>query len=174
MCGSTDTQATSMLTQGSKDSVRFPMTPEEASRYLQPYLWEIERKEIFEQDVIYFFPISERKKERNAIEKPPSGGSAYGEINEETNNGFDNDVQEYIVRYNEHIGYRFEVIKKLGKGSFGVVLRAFDHKLKEYVALKVLKNKKRLYKQGLVESKLIETLNKNDPEDKKNIIRRYE
>lgn len=150
------------------------MTPEEASRYLQPYLWEIERKEIFEQDVIYFFPISERKKERNAIEKPPSGGSAYGEINEETNNGFDNDVQEYIVRYNEHIGYRFEVIKKLGKGSFGVVLRAFDHKLKEYVALKVLKNKKRLYKQGLVESKLIETLNKNDPEDKKNIIRRYE
>jgi len=50
------------------------------------------------------------------------------------------------VRYNEHFGYRYEVIKKLGKGSFGVVLRVFDHKLKEYVALKVLKNKKRLYK----------------------------
>ena len=80
-----------MLTQGSKDSLRFPMTPEEASRYLSPYLWEIERREIFEQDVIYFFPISERKKERNAREKPPTGGSAYGEINEETNNGFDND-----------------------------------------------------------------------------------
>jgi len=66
------------------------------------------------------------------------------------------------------------VIKKLGKGSFGVVLRVFDHKLKEYVALKVLKNKKRLYKQGLVEAKLIETLNKHDPEDKKNIIRRFD
>jgi dual specificity tyrosine-phosphorylation-regulated kinase 2/3/4 len=55
-----------------------------------------------------------------------------------------------------------------------VVLRVFDHKLKEYCALKVLKNKKRLYKQGLVEAKLIETLNKQDPEDKKNIIRRYD
>jgi len=150
------------------------MTPEEASRQLQPYLWEVERREIFEHDVIYFFPIAERKKKRSSGEKPLAGGTAYGVINEETNNGFDNDQQEYNVRYNEHIGYRFEVIKKLGKGSFGVVLRVFDHKLKEYVALKVLKNKKRLYKQGLVESKLIETLNKNDPEDKKNIIRRYE
>lgn len=81
-------------------------------------------------------------------------------LNEETNHGFDNDQQEYNVKYNEHIGFRYEVIKKLGKGSFGVVLRVFDHKLKDYCALKVLKNKKRLYKQGLVEAKLIETLNK--------------
>lgn len=47
---------------------------------------------------------------------------------------------------NEHLAYRYEVIKKLGKGSFGIVLRAFDHKQKEFVALKILKNKKRLYK----------------------------
>ena len=39
------------------------------------------------------------------------------------------------------------------------------------MALKILKNKKRLYKQGLVESKLIDTLNRNDPEDKKNIVK---
>lgn len=42
------------------------------------------------------------------------------------------------------------------------------------MALKILKNKKRLYKQGLVESKLIETLNRNDPEDKKNIVKRLD
>ena len=42
------------------------------------------------------------------------------------------------------------------------------------MALKILKNKKRLYKQGLVESKLIETLNRNDPEDKKNIVKRMD
>lgn len=50
------------------------------------------------------------------------------------------------MRYNDHIDYRFEIVKKLGKGSFGIVVRVFDHKLKEFVALKVLKNKKRLYK----------------------------
>jgi dual specificity tyrosine-phosphorylation-regulated kinase 2/3/4 len=74
----------------------------------------------------------------------------------------------------EHLAYRYEVVKKLGKGSFGQVLRVFDHKTKEFIALKILKNKKRLYKQGLVEAKLIETLNKADPEDKKNIIRKLD
>jgi serine/threonine protein kinase len=47
---------------------------------------------------------------------------------------------------NEHIAYRYEIVKKLGKGSFGIVLRAFDHKTKEFVALKILKNQKRLFK----------------------------
>jgi len=97
--------------------------------------------------------------------------SDFGVFNEATNNGFDTEENEYILRLNEHIGYRYEVVKKVGKGSFGVVMRCYDHKEKEYIALKVLKNKKRLYKQGLVEAKLIKHLNDHDPEDKKNIIR---
>ena len=67
------------------------MNAEEASRVLAPYLWEVERREIFEFDTIYFFPVAERKKDRNTRDKSHAGGSAYGEINEETNNGFDND-----------------------------------------------------------------------------------
>jgi len=75
---------------------------------------------------------------------------------------------------NEHIAYRYEPVKKLGKGSFGIVLKCIDHKNKEYVALKILRNKKRLYKQGLVEAKLIDTLNADDPEDKKNVVRKVD
>lgn len=56
------------------------------------------------------------------------------------NYGFDNEQQEYIVIMNEHLDYRYELLKKIGKGSFGIVLRAFDHKTKEFVALKILKN----------------------------------
>jgi dual specificity tyrosine-phosphorylation-regulated kinase 2/3/4 len=37
--------------------------------------------------------------------------------------------------------------------------------------LKILRNKKRLYKQGLIEARILENLKDNDPEDKKNIIR---
>ena len=143
-----------------------------AYKVLKDYLWESEHKEILERETIYFFPIDERKKNRDNANLP--GGLAYGRINHYTNNGYDNDLQEYIVRHDEHIGYRYEVVKKLGKGSFGIVLRVFDHKLQVYVALKILKNKKRLYKQGLVESKLIETLNIGDPEDKKNVVKRLD
>ena len=100
--------------------------------------------------------------------------SEMGVFNEATNNGFDTECNEYISRINEHFSYRYECTKKLGKGSFGVVLKCFDHKEREYVALKVLKNKKRLYKQGLVEARLIQHLNQKDPEDKKNIIRRFD
>ena len=37
--------------------------------------------------------------------------------------------------------------------------------------MKILRNKKRLYKQGLIEAQILEQLRDNDPDDKKNIIR---
>ena len=148
------------------------MSREDAIRALSPFLWECEKREIMDYDVIYFFNVNERVKNASNYNLP--GGAAYGKINPQSNHGFDSDQQEYVVRYNEHLGFRYEVVKKLGKGSFGIVLRVFDHKQQEFVALKILKNKKRLYKQGLVESKLIETLNRHDPEDKKNIVKRLD
>jgi dual specificity tyrosine-phosphorylation-regulated kinase 2/3/4 len=87
------------------------------------------------------------------------------------NNGFDNDKNEYICDEHDHIAYRFEIVKRIGKGSFGQVFKSFDHLKKEFCALKILRNKKRLYKQGLIEVGILETLKKSDPEDKKNIIR---
>jgi dual specificity tyrosine-phosphorylation-regulated kinase 2/3/4 len=51
------------------------------------------------------------------------------------------------------------------------VFKCYDHKKKEFCALKILRNKKRLYKQGLIEIKILEALRKSDPDDKKNIIR---
>lgn len=102
------------------------MPRDEAARVLAPYLWEFEKREIMEYDVIYFFNVNERIKNAGNANLP--GGTNYGKLNDKDNNGFDTDQNEYIVRYNEHLGFRYEVIKKLGKGSFGIVLRVFDHK----------------------------------------------
>ena len=109
-----------------QNQIKFPLARDDAVRVLAPYLWDYEKREILEYDVIHFFNINERVK--NAGNHNLPGGSAYGKISDKDNNGFDSDQQEYIVRYNEHLGYRYEVVKKLGKGSFGIVLRVFDHK----------------------------------------------
>jgi hypothetical protein len=48
-------------------SIKFPLTPDDAVRVLSPYLWEFERNEILEYDMIYFFNINERKKTRASV-----------------------------------------------------------------------------------------------------------
>lgn len=49
-------------TAASNINNRFPMTPEEAYKVLEPYLWDVEKREIFEYKTIYYFNIEERKK----------------------------------------------------------------------------------------------------------------
>lgn len=46
----------------------------------------------------------------------------------------------------DHIDFRYEILKRLGKGSFGVVLQCKDHKTGDIVALKIVRNKQKLKK----------------------------
>ena len=82
------------------------------------------------------------------------------------NHGYDNEQGEYLYKEHDHIKYRFETIRKLGKGSFGVVLKWYDHLKKENWAVKVIRNKKKLQKQGMVEVEILEHLRDNDNDDK--------
>ena len=70
----------------------------------------------------------------------------------------------------DHIAYRYEMIEHLGKGSFGIAIKCYDHKTEEYVALKIIKNKKKYYYQAGVELKILQYLKDNDPDDTMNII----
>ena len=42
-------------------------------------------------------------------------------------------------------GYRYELYEILGKGSFGKVIKVYDHKTKEFKALKVIRNKQKFF-----------------------------
>lgn len=122
------------------------MYPQTAIHNYSKYLLDIEKTEILDYETIYWFNIQDRK----AAKGPPATPDGV------ENNGFDNDKNEYITEVGDHLAFRFEITDRLGKGSFGQVFKGFDHKLKEFTALKILRNKKRLYKQGLIEAKILE------------------
>ena len=139
-----------------RDEVQYPLTPGQALKLFLPLLTEYEQAEILEYKQIYFLGLN-AKKIAPVLSKP--------------NSGYDDDRADYIVVVGDHIAYRYEVTGMLGKGSFGQVIRCFDHKRREEVALKVIRNKRRFHQQGAVEIKVLETLRDNDLEDTMGIVR---
>jgi len=61
----------------------------------------------------------------------------------EFNQGYDDEKGDYLIKMDDHIGYRYEVKESLGKGSFGQAVKCFDHKHKVFLALKIIRNKKK-------------------------------
>ncbi len=87
------------------------------------------------------------------------------------NNGFDDERGDFKLIVHDQVMYRFEIVARLGKGSFGQVVKAFDHKTQQFVALKVIRNKKRFHKQAIVEVRLLDHLKTYDVEDNKNVVK---
>ncbi|KAL3316318.1 Dual specificity tyrosine-phosphorylation-regulated kinase 3 [Cichlidogyrus casuarinus] len=84
--------------------------------------------------------------------------------------GFDDDQSGYIGIHHDHVAFRYELLGLLGKGSFGQVLRAFDHKTGKEVALKVIRSELRFTKQAKEEIRILEELKKQDLNDDNNVI----
>lgn len=123
------------------------MSPNSALKAYSPYLSLYERSEILDYPNVYFVGP-------NAA-KAPASPELTG-----CNFGFDDERGDYKIIPKDHLCYRYEVVDTLGKGSFGQVLKCLDHKTGEYVAVKIIRNKKRFHCQALVEVKILECLNK--------------
>ncbi|KAJ4462531.1 putative Dual specificity tyrosine-phosphorylation-regulated kinase 4 [Paratrimastix pyriformis] len=88
----------------------------------------------------------------------PAAKKVRGTPQAQNNCGYDDDRGDYHVVLHDHLSYRYEVVDACGKGSFGQVLKVFDHRLQRPCALKIIRNKKRFHCQGLVEVKILEFL----------------
>ncbi|XP_045478961.1 serine/threonine-protein kinase minibrain isoform X2 [Harmonia axyridis] len=87
------------------------------------------------------------------------------------NDGYDDDNHDYIVRNGEKFLDRYEIDSLIGKGSFGQVVKAYDHVEQCHVAIKIIKNKKAFLNQAQIEVKLLEMMNKADLDNKYYIVR---
>ena len=95
--------------------IQFPMLPRDALVHLSKFLLDYEKTEILEYDQIYYLNLKDSRDKT----KTPDGPE---------NNGFDSSKGEYICDARDHIAYRFEIIERIGKGSFGQVFKCYDHK----------------------------------------------
>ncbi|XP_028400070.1 dual specificity tyrosine-phosphorylation-regulated kinase 1A-like [Dendronephthya gigantea] len=94
-----------------------------------------------------------------------------GKVKRLYNNGYDDENYDYIIRAGDMLSDRYKIDSLIGKGSFGQVCKAYDLQEKEFVAIKIIKNKKAFLDQAQIEVKLLELMNQSDPEGKYYIVR---
>jgi len=124
------------------------------SDILTPY----EKDEIMGYSKVYFIGSKAAEKKRSRF------------FSIESNFGFDDKDGSYNHVTHDHVAYRYEVLRVLGQGSFGQVVKVFDHKKKEFQALKIVKNDKRFLQQAKKEVKILEHIRKEDKENNSNTI----
>lgn len=131
------------------------MSPQNVYKIFHKLLSEYEKAELLDYKEIYYCgekykcQISSSNKERN----------------------FDDEKMHYIFHLGDHLIYRYEIEALLGRGAFGQILKCYDHKFKEYVAIKVIKNQKAFLEQCKIEIKILNYIKMNDPNNESNIIK---
>ncbi|XP_001606660.1 serine/threonine-protein kinase minibrain [Nasonia vitripennis] len=110
------------------------------------------------------------KKKRRAQQMQGEDGSHKKE-RKLYNDGWDDDNHDYIIKNGEKFLDRYEIDSLIGKGSFGQVVKAFDHEEQTQVAIKIIKNKKPFLNQAQIEVRLLEMMNRADTDNKYYIVK---
>ncbi|XP_048520497.1 dual specificity tyrosine-phosphorylation-regulated kinase 4 isoform X2 [Dendroctonus ponderosae] len=148
------------VTNNNKKAGWFPLTHTEALSLYGNRLTEYEKTEIDNYSKIWYLGLNAHK----------INGDNWGS----QNGGYDDDSGNYNKVLHDHIAYRYEILEVIGKGSFGQVIRALDHMTHKYVAIKIIRNKRRFYHQALVEVRILDHLRKKDKNSGHNVIHMLE
>ncbi|KAG5469464.1 hypothetical protein LSCM1_02685 [Leishmania martiniquensis] len=142
---------------GSGASGASPISASEALRQFGGYLTAYERREIVQYEAVHYAG-------QRCVDKVKS--SANG-----NNDGYDTEEGEYIFCVRDHIAYRYEVLEELGSGAFGQVFKAIDHADQSIVAVKVIRNQRRVLQQAEQEISILQHVNDRDPKGLYGIVR---
>lgn len=165
-------QASSLNQVQSSCQLYLPIRPQKVLEQQEffVHLTTYEKKEILDYARIYYIGTSGIKKRTPQTATIYSGADGL----DSKVYGFDDNNGSYIPVLRDHIAYRYEVLKIIGKGTFGVVLQAHDHKAQKSVALKVIRNQTRFHTQAKEEIKILTKLLENDDDDKFNVVHMYD
>ncbi|KAI1892448.1 hypothetical protein AGOR_G00133470 [Albula goreensis] len=144
-----------------KSGKPLPLTPEQALKLYRQHLTSVEQQEILAYPEVYF--VGPNAKKRPAV---AAGGT--------NNGGFDDDQGGYIHVPHDHLAYRYEFLKVIGKGSFGQVAKVYDHKTRQQLALKMVRNEKRFHRQAAEEVRILEHLRRQDKTGGMNVVHMLE
>ncbi|KAI8042982.1 dual specificity tyrosine-phosphorylation-regulated kinase 2 [Drosophila gunungcola] len=136
-----------------------PMTPSELVKKFRNYLTDLEFEELKVYKEVWYFGQHASK---NYNKPAPTANT--------TNLGYDDDNGNYKIIEHDHIAFRYEILEVIGKGSFGQVIRALDHKTNSHVAIKIIRNKKRFLNQAVVELNILDELLEKDADGSHNVI----
>uniref|UniRef100_A0A8C5D2E9 dual-specificity kinase n=1 Tax=Gouania willdenowi TaxID=441366 RepID=A0A8C5D2E9_GOUWI len=136
------------------------LSPEQAMKQFMTKMSLFEHHEVFSFPEVFFVGPGAKKR--------------LGVVGGANNGGYDDDQGSYIQVPHDQIAYRYEVLKVIGKGSFGQVVKAFDHKSQSHVALKMVRNEKRFHRQAAEEIRILEHLRKQDKDSSMNVIHMLE
>jgi dual specificity tyrosine-phosphorylation-regulated kinase 1 len=87
------------------------------------------------------------------------------------NNGWDDEHYDYIIEREEVLQDRYLLKNRIGKGSFGQVVRGIDRATGREVAVKIIKSRKPFMLQAKTEVELLEALRQKDKNDEFNLVR---
>lgn len=102
-----------------------PKSPQIAIKFYGHHLSPFEQTEIHSYPEVYF--VGHQSKKYQAM--PDNSASNYG---------YDDERGDYKSVTKDHLSYRYEVLEELGRGSFGQVVKCYDHKTASTVAVKLI------------------------------------
>ena len=137
-----------------------PLSSSQAVLLARNKLTKYELGEIKKFSEIYYTGTNSRKIEAREVRNGPGF----------KNFGFDDMEDNYVPIVHDHILYRYQIIGVLGKGSFCRMVKAFDHKRKRFVAIKMIKNDDRFKSLIMDEIKILEHLRRTDTRNTANVV----